>query len=86
MLLDKYYVDEIYDAAIVTPDRVDVARAALARHRCGLDRRARREWQRISRRASSASSGRSCSRAGWAPTRGCLTLGVLAVLGAFSIR
>ena len=36
VLANKYYVDEIYDAAIVEPGRGDVARPALARHRRGL--------------------------------------------------
>ena len=51
MLAHKYYVDEIYDATIVTPARVDVARAALARHRPGMIDGLGVNGTRVSRRA-----------------------------------
>ena len=97
MLADKYYVDEVYDAAIVRAGRRRVARPALARRRRRADRRLTRLLVQSKDddaavgsvpmggwlRARSAGSDRSSSRDASGTYAWVLVVGVLAVLGAF---
>ena len=100
VLANKYYVDEVYDAAIVAAGRRRVARPALARRRQRRDRSphapARPEQGRRRRRGHRA-DGRLASRAvGYLGSQlqsgrvgtyaWVLVVGVLFVLGAFTFR
>ncbi len=48
LLLNKYYVDEFYDATIVQPIKVGIDRRPVALVRCARDRR-RGQWRRVNR-------------------------------------
>ena len=86
VLLDKYYVDEIYDAAIVRRSSGVVARSALARRRRRPDRRPRGERQRLDLARFVGWMGSQLQSGQLGTYAWVLVLGVLVVLGAFSIR
>ena len=68
LLLNKYYVDEIYDASIVQPIKVVSRAGAVARLRRAHHRRRRQRHGRARRRAVRRSCG-ACRPALSAPTR-----------------